>query len=175
MNKLWLKIIGLINVVLILIIVINIVNFGFKQFSDKDYMKFLGYIFFKVDEGDKFLEFNKGDLLIIDVNKSPNVNNVVFYSQQEDIKFGKVLKVLEKKYEVGINNEANEILEEQVLGVAIKNVPKIGDLLRLILTLKVFLISFFALIITSFLQIILNNNKKDKKKIEFNKYKNNMS
>ncbi len=175
MNKLWLKIIGLINVVLILIIVINIVNFGFKQFSDKDYMKFLGYIFFRVDESDKYLGFNKGDLLIIDVNKSPNVNNVVFYSQQEDIKFGKVLKVLEKKYEVGINNEANEILEEQVLGVAIKNVPKIGDLLRLILTLKVFLISFFALIITSFLQIILNNNKKDKKKIEFNKYKNNMS
>ena len=56
------KIIGFVNIFLILIIVLNLVNIIASKVQDNSYISFLGYTYVNIESDNKELDLEKGDL-----------------------------------------------------------------------------------------------------------------
>lgn len=151
-------ILGIINISLIIIIVLNILLLLSEKVLKNEYPTILDYTYFVTEDSITNLNINKGNLLLVDTRTSSDPNDIIVYKENNKLKYGKVIE--SDNYSATIQNNA-KIANEEIVGIVIFNINNIGVIITKLLSISSLIASIVILIITSIIQSLLN--KKEKK------------
>ena len=79
------KIIGFVNIFLILIIVLNLVNIIASKVQDNSYISFLGYTYVNIESDNKELDLEKGDFVLVDLNRAGMNDDMILYQEDGEL------------------------------------------------------------------------------------------
>lgn len=164
---------GLINMILILVIVINILLILSDKVLENPYPSIMDYTYVTIKNSDKYLGLNKGDLIILDIRKTFNNNDIVYYRDEDKYKLGKVEEIIVENVLV-----KNEKLEEKttkglVEGTLIITVSKLGTYIDIIFQPIALIVAIIMLTVITIAQNYINRKTKQEKeeKPDFKKMK----
>lgn len=146
------KIIGFVNIFLILIIVLNLVNIIASKVQDNGYVSFLGYTYVNVEEDNKALDLEKGDFVLIDLNRAGMNDDMILY-QDDELKLGNITAI---GTEDVLIDEETHIDKENILGTVVSIIPILGTILTVLLDSQIFFWAIIILIATSIIQTLLS-------------------
>lgn len=147
------KVIGFINIFLILIIVLNLVNIIASKVQDNEYISFLGYTYVNMEENNKDLGLEKGDFVLIDLNRASMKDEMILYQEDDELKLGKITAI---GTEDVLINEETHIDKEYVIGTVVSIIPILGTILTVLLDSQIFFWAIIILIATSIIQTLLS-------------------
>ena len=87
------KIIGFVNIFLILIIVLNLVNIIASKVQDNIYISFLGYTYVNIESDNKELDLEKGDFVLVDLNRAGMNDDMILYQEDDELKLGNITAI----------------------------------------------------------------------------------
>ena len=73
------KLIGIINIFLIIIIVLNLIHLILLKVQNNDYISFMDYTYVIVDEPNDYLNFKEEDFVLIDLKQSAMKEEMVLF------------------------------------------------------------------------------------------------
>lgn len=165
------KLISIINILLIIVIVLNLLNLILAKVQKEGYISFLGYSYVNITEDNKILDLKIGDFVLIDLNKTPEENNLVFYQEDSGYSLGKVSEI--KEDNIIINNEKETIVKKDLVeGTVINIIPTLGKVLTTLFRPMILIIAIITIIITSIIQKLLEKKLIKMKKPDFKQYNN---
>ena len=151
------KIIGFVNIFLILIIVLNLVNIIASKVQDNGYISFLGYTYVNVEEDNKALDLEKGDFVLIDLNRAGMNDDMILYQEDDELKLGNITAI---GTEDVLLDEETHVDKESVLGTVVSIIPILGTILTVLLDSQIFFWAIIILIATSIIQTLLSRTFK---------------
>lgn len=165
------RLLGIINILLIIVIVLNLLNLILAKVQKEGYVSLLGYSYVNVAEDNRILDLKTGDFVLIDLNKIPEANNIVFYQEDSGFSLGKVSEI--KEDNIIINNEKETIVKKDlVVGTVINIIPTLGKVLTYLFRPMILIIAIITIIITSIIQRLLEKKLIKMKKLDFKQYNN---
>ena len=160
------RIISLINIILMLVIIFNLFNLILVNIQDNNYITFLGYTYQIIKEDNNEFNLQKGDFVLIDLNRTPEKGQIILFNNNGKSKLGQVKEISYENLIIKAEDDIT-ITYEQVLGTNIKTIHNLGDILIRLLSARVLITSIIILIFTSIMQYVLNKmQNKSKKKYE---------
>jgi signal peptidase I len=149
---------------------------GFAMYSyiminvfNKDYVNVFGYTFFEVGSGSMGDEIHISDMIIVKIDSSYDVNDVITYYSDGDFITHRIVSIDKDKIICrGDANSSNDspINSSAVLGKVIYVVKNFGIWKEILMTPKVFISMIITLFLFSF--TFSYNKKKPKKKKKVN-------
>lgn len=164
-------ILSVINIILIIIIVLNILLLISEKVLKSEYPCILDYTYFVSEENISNLNINKGNLLLVDTRTSSDPNDIIVYKENNELRYGKVIE--SDNYSATIENN-KKINNEDIIGIILINIDKVGTIVNNLLTIKALIISIIVITITGILQSFLSKKKKrdNQEKPDFANMKN---
>lgn len=150
-------ILSIINIILIIVIVLNILLLISEKVLKSEYPCILDYTYFVSEENISNLNINKGNLLLVDTRTSSDSDDIIVYKENDKLLYGKVIE--SDNYSATIENN-KKINNEDIIGIILINVEKVGAIVNNLLTIKTLIISIIVITITGVLQGLLNKKKK---------------
>lgn len=127
------KIIGyILNILLIIIILLILVGIYYIiqiKILKNDFANLCGYTFFEVATGSMENTINIGDVVIVNLTKDVNENDIIVYKDDNNFITHRLIKKQADKLITrgdANNSEDKPINEDQILGKVIYIVPKMG-------------------------------------------------
>lgn len=151
-SKLFKKICNIILDILIgifgVILVITIYNDIQVKVFNKDYADFFGYTSFEVQTGSMVPAININDLVIVKIDKSPKLKDIITYKKGNAFITHRVVEAYKETYVTkgDANNTKDEaIKKDQIVGKVIKIIPNFGTIRKTLLN-PIVLITLIATI-----------------------------
>ena len=166
------KLIGIINIFLIIIIVLNLFNLILSGIQGNSYITFLDYTYRIIYEDDDYFNFKKGDFVLIDLNRTPTEKEIVLFNNNGTIELAKVEKMTYEGMKLETEDTKIETTNEQIIGTNIKTIHNLGDVISRLLSTNVLIIAIVIIVFTSIMQYILNKVQGKLKKPDFKKFNN---
>lgn len=133
MKNFWYKIIGyILNILLIIITLLILVGIYYIiqiKILKNDFANLCGYTFFEVATGSMENTINIGDVVIVNLTKDVNENDIIVYKDDNNFITHRLIKKQADKLITrgdANNSEDKPINEDQILGKVIYIVPKMG-------------------------------------------------
>ena len=162
-SKLLKKICNIILDILIvifgLILIVTIYNDVQVKAFNKDYADFFGYTSFEVQTGSMVPAININDLVIVKIDDSPRINDIITYKKGNSFITHRVIESYRETYVTkgDANNTKDEsIKKSQIVGKVVKVIPNFGAIRKTLLNPVVLV----TLIICIFILSRLFGNKK---------------
>ena len=124
--------IGIFSVILIVTIYNDI---QVKAFN-KDYADFFGYTTFEVQTGSMVPAVNINDLVIVKIDKSPKLNDIITYKKGNSFITHRVVEAYKETYVTkgdANNTKDDAIKKDQIVGKVIKVIPNFGTMRKTLL------------------------------------------
>ena len=150
------KLIGILNIFLIIIIVLNLFNLILSGIQKNNYITFLDYTYRIIFEDDNYFDFQKGDFVLIDLKRTPMEKELVLFNNNGNIELGKVNKITYEGITVKTDDTEVETTSEHIIGTHIKTIHNLGDIISRLLSTNVLIAAIIIIIFTSIMQYILN-------------------
>ncbi len=150
-------ILSIVNIILIIVIVLNILLLISEKVLKSEYPCILDYTYFVSKENISNLNIKKGNLLLVDTRTSSDSNDIIIYKENNKLTYGKVIE--SDNYSATIENN-KKINNEDIIGIVLINVEKIGAIVNNLLTIKALIISIIVITITGVLQGLLTKKSK---------------
>lgn len=166
------KLIGIINIFLIIIIVLNLFNLILSGIQGNSYITFLDYTYRIIYEDDDYFNFKKGDFILIDLNRTPTEKEIVLFNNNGTIELAKVAEMTYEGMKLETEDTKIETTNEQIIGTNIKTIHNLGDVISRLLSTNVLIIAIVIIVFTSIMQYILNKAQGKLKKPDFKKFNN---
>lgn len=166
------KLIGIINIFLIIIIVLNLFNLILSGIQGNNYITFLDYTYRIIYEDDTYFDFKKGDFVLIDLKRNPVEEEIVLFNNNGTIELGKVSKITYESIKIETEDTEIETTSEQIIGTNTKTIHNLGDILSRLLSTNVFIAAIIIIVFTSIMQYFLNKAQGKLKKPDFKKFNN---
>ena len=166
------KLIGIINIFLIIIIVLNLFNLILSGIQGDSYITFLDYTYRIIYEDDDYFGFKKGDFVLIDLNRTPMEEEIVLFNNNGTIELAKVAELTYEGMKLETEDTKIETTNEQIIGTNIKTIHNLGDVISRLLSTNVLIIAIVIIVFTSIMQYILNKAQGKLKKPDFKKFNN---
>ena len=166
------KLIGIINIFLIIIIVLNLFNLILSGIQGNSYITFLDYTYRIIYEDDDYFNFKKGDFILIDLNRTPTEKEIVLFNNNGTIELAKVAEMTYEGMKLETEDAKIETTNEQIIGTNIKTIHNLGDVISRLLSTNVLIIAIVIIVFTSIMQYILNKAQGKLKKPDFKKFNN---
>ena len=166
------KLIGIINIFLIIIIVLNLFNLILSGIQGNSYITFLDYTYRIIYEDDDYFNFKKGDFILIDLNRAPTEKEIVLFNNNGTIELAKVAEMTYEGMKLETEDAKIETTNEQIIGTNIKTIHNLGDVISRLLSTNVLIIAIVIIVFTSIMQYILNKAQGKLKKPDFKKFNN---
>ena len=166
------KLIGIINIFLIIIIVLNLFNLILSGIQGNSYITFLDYTYRIIYEDDDYFNFKKGDFILIDLNRTPTEKEIVLFNNNGTIELAKVAETTYEGMKLETEDAKIETTNEQIIGTNIKTIHNLGDVISRLLSTNVLIIAIVIIVFTSIMQYILNKAQGKLKKPDFKKFNN---
>ena len=166
------KLIGIINIFLIIIIVLNLFNLILSGIQGNSYITFLDYTYRIIYEDDDYFNFKKGDFVLIDLNRTPTEKEIVLFNNNGTIELAKVAEMTYEGMKLETEDAKIETTNEQIIGTNIKTIHNLGDVISRLLSTNVLIIAIVIIVFTSIMQYILNKAQGKLKKPDFKKFNN---
>ena len=166
------KLIGIINIFLIIIIVLNLFNLILSGIQGNSYITFLDYTYRIIYEDDDYFNFKKGDFILIDLNRTPTEKEIVLFNNNGTIELAKVAEMTYEGMKLETEDAKIETTNEQIIGTNIKTIHNLGDVISRLLSTNVLIIAIVIIVFTSIMQYILNKAQGKLKKLDFKKFNN---
>ena len=166
------KLIGIINIFLIIIIVLNLFNLILSGIQGNSYITFLDYTYRIIYEDDDYFNFKKGDFILIDLNRTPTEKEIVLFDNNGTIELAKVAEMTYEGMKLETEDAKIETTNEQIIGTNIKTIHNLGDVISRLLSTNVLIIAIVIIVFTSIMQYILNKAQGKLKKPDFKKFNN---
>lgn len=147
------KVIGFVSIFLILIIVLNLVNIIASKVQDNEYISFLGYTYINIEENNEELGLEKGNFVLIDLNRAGMNDDMILYQEDDKLKLGNITAI---GTEDVLIDEETHVAKEKVLGTVISIIPALGTILKVLLDSQIFFWAIIILIATSIIQTLLS-------------------
>lgn len=166
------KIIGtiieyILNILLVIVAILIILGVYYVyqiKIAKNDYANLFGYTFFEVATGSMSGTIEIGDVVIVKITKDVNENDIIVYKDGDNF----ITHRLVEKNENGMiakgdanNSQDKPIVEEQVLGRVICNIPKVGIWRKVFLTPEVII---FIIILLLLLGVIVHLSSRTENK-----------
>ena len=162
-SKLLKKICNIILDILIvifgLILIVTIYNDVQVKAFNKDYADFFGYTSFEVQTGSMVPAININDLVIVKIDDSPRINDIITYKKGNSFITHRVIESYRETYVTkgDANNTKDEsIKKSQIVGKVVKVIPNFGAIRKTLLNPVVLV----TLIVCIFILSRLFGNKK---------------
>ena len=162
-SKLLKKICNIILDILIvifgLILIVTIYNDVQVKAFNKDYADFFGYTSFEVQTGSMVPAVNINDLVIVKIDDSPRINDIITYKKGNSFITHRVIESYRETYVTkgDANNTKDEsIKKSQIVGKVVKVIPNFGAIRKTLLNPVVLV----TLIVCIFILSRLFGNKK---------------
>ncbi|MBR5370558.1 MAG: signal peptidase I [Bacilli bacterium] len=162
-SKLLKKICNIILDILIvifgLILIITIYNDVQVKAFNKDYADFFGYTSFEVQTGSMVPAININDLVIVKIDNSPKINDIITYKKGNSFITHRVVESYKETYVTrgdANNTKDDAITKSQIVGKVIKVIPNFGTIRKTLLNPLVLV----TLIVCIFILSRLFSNKK---------------
>lgn len=166
------KLIGIINIFLIIIIVLNLFNLILSGIQGNSYITFLDYTYRIIYEDDNYFDFEDGDFVLIDLKRTPMEEEIVLFNNNGNIELGKVSEITYEGMKIETEDTEIETNSEQIIGTNIKIIHNLGDVISRLLSTNVLIAAIIIIVFTSIMQYILNKAQGKLKKPDFKKYNN---
>ena len=166
------KLIGIINIFLIIIIVLNLFNLILSGIQGNSYITFLDYTYRIIYDDDDYFNFKKGDFILIDLNRTPTEKEIVLFNNNGTIELAKVAEMTYEGMKLETEDAKIETTNEQIIGTNIKTIHNLGDVISRLLSTNVLIIAIVIIVFTSIMQYILNKAQGKLKKPDFKKFNN---
>ena len=166
------KLIGIINIFLIIIIVLNLFNLILSGIQGNSYITFLDYTYRIIYEDYDYFNFKKGDFILIDLNRAPTEKEIVLFNNNGTIELAKVAEMTYEGMKLETEDAKIETTNEQIIGTNIKTIHNLGDVISRLLSTNVLIIAIVIIVFTSIMQYILNKAQGKLKKPDFKKFNN---
>lgn len=166
------KLIGIINIFLIIIIVLNLFNLILSGIQGNSYITFLDYTYRIIYEDDTYFDFEKGDFVLIDLKRTPMEEEIVLFNNNGNIELGKVSEITYEGMKIETEDTEIETTSEQIIGTNIKTIHNLGDVISRLLSTNVLIAAIIIIVFTSIMQYFLNKAQGKLKKPDFKKYNN---
>ena len=173
-SKLLKKICNIILDILIvifgLILIITIYNDVQVKAFNKDYADFFGYTSFEVQTGSMVPAININDLVIVKIDNSPKINDIITYKKGNSFITHRVVESYKETYVTrgdANNTKDDAITKSQIVGKVIKVIPNFGTIRKTLLNPLVLV----TLIVCIFILSRLFSNKKTSMKDTISKKK----
>lgn len=150
------------NILLVMITIILIIGFYYIyqiKVERNDYANLFGYTFFEVATASMSPTIEIGDVVIVEITKNVNENDIIVYKDEESIITHRLIKKTENELIAkgdANNSEDKPIKEDMLLGKVVNIIPKLGtwrkvfispEIVGLIITLLILIgigYSFFS-------------------------------
>ena len=166
-SKLLKKICNIILDILIvifgLILIITIYNDIQVKAFNKSYADFFGYTSFEVQTGSMVPAININDLVIVKINDSPKINDIITYQKGNSFITHRVVESYRETFVTrgDANNAKDEAIKKsQIVGKVVKVIPNFGAVRKTLLNPVVLI----TLIVSIYILSRLFSNKKSKLK-----------
>lgn len=147
----------ILNVLLIIVTIIIAIGFYYIyqiKIKQNDYANLFGYTFFEVATGSMNPTIQIGDVIIVNITKQVEENDIIVYKEGKSIITHRLIK--KKDNELIAKGDANNsedkpIQESMILGEVVKIIPKLGvwrkiltssEIVGLIIVLVIFSVVF---------------------------------
>lgn len=151
-----------------LILIVTIYNDIQVKVFNKDYADFFGYTTFEVQTGSMIPAININDLVIVKLDKSPKIKDIITYKKGESFITHRVVEAYKETYVTrgDANNTKDEaIKKEQIVGKVVKIIPNFGTMRKTLLN-PIVLITLIATIFIISKLFSKPKKKKEKPKKE---------
>ena len=148
-----------------LILIVTIYNDIQVKAFNKDYADFFGYTTFEVQTGSMVPAINVSDLVIVKLDKSPRIKDIITYKKGNAFITHRVVEAYKETYVTrGDANNTNDeaIKKDQIVGKVVKIIPNFGIMRKTLLNPIVLI----TLIVTIFVISKLFGKPKKEKKIK---------
>lgn len=155
----------ILNILLIAVTIIIIIGFYYIyqiKIAKNDYANLFGYTFFEVATASMYPTIGIGDVVIVEVTKEVEQNDIIVYTDGESII---THRLIEKNDDELIakgdanNSEDKPITENMVLGKVIKIVPKLGTWRKVFTSTEV--VGLILILITLFSIVFMYSSKSE--------------
>lgn len=131
-----------------LILIVTIYNDIQVKAFNKDYADFFGYTTFEVQTGSMVPSINVNDLVIVKLDKSPKIKDIITYKKGKSFITHRVVEAYKETYVTrGDANNTNDeaIKKDQIVGKVVKIIPNFGTMRKTLLN-PIVLITLIATI-----------------------------
>ena len=154
-------------------VIIMAYSFFIINIQKKDFVNYGGYTMFEVASGSMANAINIDDLIIVKINASYKVGDIITYKAGNDYVTHRVIKIDPYTKMITAKGDANnvedkDVKQNQVIGKVVKVMPKLGVWKKVIMTPKVMILMFATLVLFNFAFSYnkIKTKKEEKRKLE---------
>ena len=158
---------GILNILLTIVTIIIIIGFFYIyqiKILKNDYANLFGYTFFEVATGSMSPTLSIGDVIIVEITKNIEENDIIVYKDGESIITHRLIKKNEDNLIAkgdANNSEDKPIQEEMILGKVIKNINKLGIWRKILISKEV--VGLIMLLIGLITAMLMCSSKSEEK------------
>ena len=157
----------ILNILLIAVTIIISIGFYYIyqiKVAKNDYANLFGYTFFEVATGSMSPTLSIGDVIIVEITKNIEENDIIVYKDGESIITHRLIKKNEDNLIAkgdANNSEDKPIQEEMILGKVIKNINKLGIWRKILISKEV--VGLIMLLIGLITAMLMCSSKSEEK------------